>query len=140
MPSLGISEENKVRSCSAQGEKDIGQAVDFLALVLLCTGDKIRYDGHNEIAQRKRPVHTGDKPDDGHDNAHDRDTPALMYFCDHQQINRPGKQSTPGGHEKGQHRVGSKKTPPTMMNTNKSAVKIPVVTKSLTDNPAFAFT
>jgi hypothetical protein len=65
--------------------------------------------GHNEIAQRKRPVHTGDKPDDGHDNAHDRDTPALMYFCDHQQINRPGKQSTPGGHEKGQHRVGSKK-------------------------------
>ena len=108
-PALGISEENKVRPCSAQGEKDIGQAVDFLALVLLCTGDKIRYDGHNEIAQRKRPVHTGDKPDDGHDNAHDRDTPALMYFCDHQQINRPGKQSTPGGHEKGQHRVGSKK-------------------------------
>ena len=108
-PALGISEENKVRPCSAQGEKDIGQAVDFLALVLLCTGDKIRYDGHNEIAQRKRPVHTGDKPDDGHYNAHDRDTPALMYFCDHQQINRPGKQSTPGGHEKGQHRVGSKK-------------------------------
>jgi superfamily II DNA or RNA helicase len=61
------------------------------------------------LAQRKRPVHTGDKPDDGHYNAHDRDTPALMYFCDHQQINRPGKQSTPGGHEKGQHRVGSKK-------------------------------
>ena len=59
-PALGISEENKVRPCSAQGEKDIGQAVDFLALVLLCTGDKIRYDGHNEIAQRKRPVHTGD--------------------------------------------------------------------------------
>lgn len=61
------------------------------------------------LAQRKRPVHTSDKPDNGHDNAHDRDAPAFMYFCDHQQINWSGKQSTPGGHEKGQHRVGSKK-------------------------------
>ena len=65
-------------------------------------GYQVRNESHPDIAQGKRPVHSGGKPDDPHDDAEDCDAPPLLHFSHHQQINRAAQQRRPHRHIEGQ--------------------------------------
>ena len=99
------------------------------------TCDDFSHDTHDDITQIHCPVHPRYIPDNSIDNAQNDDTAALWHFCYHQKIYRSAEQGDPKRLIESKRRVWSKRKGADKLKHENSAVKIPIVTRSLTVRP-----